>query len=418
MGLPDFTTQSGAVWKGNVDAAAGLYGLGDPVFFAPLRAGIAPLIGVGAGIFARSTTGTYVGIDGIVRTAAIDVARFEAGGYLSEGASTNLALRSEEFDNGAVWVPTGTLVITANSATAPDGTNTADTLDDQDTDIFEALLDQSITVADDSATYTFSLYVKQGTAAKTRFGLRFTGGSVVNIEKELDWSDLSAFAGTVLQLDNGWIRVSFSASNNSSGNTTLIFRIGPAAFGATDVGTIFAWGAQLEKSIPFASSYIPTTVSAVTRNADSLTYDVQNLPLLNGDQTWFCNVTLLGFAAAADQVAMGARGDVTRRITANDFTGNVAQIVFGFSAVDGNVMVPGVSQRLAARKDVAGDAQEIWQDGVNTGSDVLGGLQTGPATFVDVGHGGLASHLFGNIRDIRLYNNALNEGGMFRLGAQ
>ena len=57
--------------------------------------------------FTRASSGTYVGSDGLVKTA-----------------TTNLLLRSEEFDN-ASWVKLNSTV-TANAATAPNGSLTAD----------------------------------------------------------------------------------------------------------------------------------------------------------------------------------------------------------------------------------------------------------------------------------------------------
>jgi hypothetical protein len=53
--------------------------------------------------------GTYVDSEGVIRTA-----------------TTNLLLRSEEFDDNASWTK-ASATITTNTTTAPDGTITADT---------------------------------------------------------------------------------------------------------------------------------------------------------------------------------------------------------------------------------------------------------------------------------------------------
>ena len=57
--------------------------------------------------FTRSTTGTYY------------------NGYSSAVAEQNLLLQSQTFDN-ASWTKGADVTITANGATAPDGTATAD----------------------------------------------------------------------------------------------------------------------------------------------------------------------------------------------------------------------------------------------------------------------------------------------------
>ena len=81
--------------------------------------------------FTRSTTGTYLGSDGLLKTAAVDEPRLEydaqgnALGLLIEEARTNLLSYSQEFDDN-YWTKTGSTTVIANNAVAPDGTTTAD----------------------------------------------------------------------------------------------------------------------------------------------------------------------------------------------------------------------------------------------------------------------------------------------------
>ena len=83
--------------------------------------------------FARSTTGTFVGSDGLIQTAAINTPRFDydpvtlaCKGLLIEEQRVNLLTYSDDFSNAA-WTKTNATV-TANAVAAPDGTTTADTL--------------------------------------------------------------------------------------------------------------------------------------------------------------------------------------------------------------------------------------------------------------------------------------------------
>src|SRR5690606_15029350 len=69
---------------------------------------------------------------------------------------TNLLLRSQEFENGS-WVKTG-FTVTANAASAPDGTGTADSLLETATTGVHALT-QGVSLADNTK-YTYSVYVK------------------------------------------------------------------------------------------------------------------------------------------------------------------------------------------------------------------------------------------------------------------
>jgi hypothetical protein len=83
----------------------------------------------------RATTGTYFNASGVLQTAAIDAPRFDhnpvspfaATGLLIEEQRTNLMLQSGNLADPA-WSTNSNVtspVITANAATAPDGTTTA-----------------------------------------------------------------------------------------------------------------------------------------------------------------------------------------------------------------------------------------------------------------------------------------------------
>ena len=64
--------------------------LPQPLCFMPLSNDLSLSPGVGVATFTRSTTGTYVDkVDGLVKTAAIDAARFEQNGVLIEGGKVN-----------------------------------------------------------------------------------------------------------------------------------------------------------------------------------------------------------------------------------------------------------------------------------------------------------------------------------------
>jgi hypothetical protein len=237
--------------------------------------------------FTRASSGTYVDADGLIKTAANNVPRFdhnpvtgESLGLLVEEQRTNLLLRSEEFET--TWTATRA-TITTNAGTAPNGTQTADKL------ILDATANnshfvQQVPSITAGSQYVASLYVK---AAEYQFlrlellgnvstGDLITRGFNVSTGAALSAISVtgSAVAGAtgIEALSNGWYRVWIGGTLNGT-DTAARLRIllgsstGGALVNGDGTSGTYIWGAQLEAGA-FPTSYIPTTDSAVTRSAD------------------------------------------------------------------------------------------------------------------------------------------------------
>ena len=216
--------------------------------------------------FTRASTGTYVGSDGLIKTAVTNEARFdhnpttgESLGLLVEEARTNLVLRSEELDN-ASWTKQSSVSVSANTTISPDGALTADTVTaDQSLGIFQSV------AATVSTTYTNSVYIKAGTA--TAIMLRDDTGAGRHIVFNPSTGVITATSGTLVSsgsqaLNNGWYRYFMTYVADA---TTARGIIRPNSAGSAQ--TFIAWGAQIEAGA-FATSYIPTTTATATRAAD------------------------------------------------------------------------------------------------------------------------------------------------------
>jgi len=235
-------TQTSATSAAQIHWVAILNAAGDFVYTGDGTSGIfiwgAQLeIGVLTDYIPTTTTAVSVGM--LANVPRIDYTGGGFGKLLLEPQRTNIALRSEEFSNASSWVLTNSGTITANTTISPDGTQTADTLN---AGANSAQVQQHRTDTS-GAVYTVSIWVKRITGTGNVF-LR----AVVN-------------ADTLIAVTSDWQR--FTATVTS---TTTTIRIGVKL--ATSGDAVAIWGGQVELG-SYATSYIPTTTTAVTRLADA-----------------------------------------------------------------------------------------------------------------------------------------------------
>ena len=187
-------------------------------------------------------------------------------GLLIEEQRVNLLLYSDQFDN-AGWTKAGA-TITANATTSPDGTANADKLVENTAAASQHRVQQAVTTVI-GTSYTHTIYLKAG--ERTLVTLRVTGtatfaGCTVNLAT----GTISAVTGvgTITNAGGGWYRVSVTGTADSTTTTCFVnLSDGSITYTGDGVSGAFLYGAQLEVG-SFATSYIPTVASTVTRAAD------------------------------------------------------------------------------------------------------------------------------------------------------
>lgn len=161
-----------------------------------------------------------------------------AGGIITPPPSpvlrTNYALWSQDFSNGS-WIKTGTVSVTPNTALAPDGTMTADTLDWSGSNANQG--PYQLFPGSFPGVHTRSLWIRGATS----------GGQVYLVD---------AFLGsgsTIIDITDAWQRVFLAETPASAEGAGMWLR---KSTGAPD--TVYIWGAQFESG-PVPTAYIPTT---------------------------------------------------------------------------------------------------------------------------------------------------------------
>ena len=264
----------------------------DITFTGPKRSLVDRVSG-NAAQFTRNTIGTYVGADGLIKTAAAGEPRYtydpltgEELGLLVETDATNFLYPSTpDYTGGFGSWSNGLAPTVPNAGIAPDGTNTAVRVDWSTVSGAERLYYDTGTPTTVGITEVHSFFVKPvGTGVI--FGVTFQGvnwswingltsskGFYFDFDSETFYANTGTGYGEVItKFPNGWYRISIPAINNGTG----LFNTYVQMQRNVQVGDWYIWGVQRENG-SYPTSYIPTTTSTITRDPDTVTLTNNNI---------------------------------------------------------------------------------------------------------------------------------------------
>jgi len=226
--------------------------------------------------YTATTTQPITNYIPVLLTATDNVARFdhnpttsESLGLLVEEQRTNLLTYSSQFDDAA-WTKSD-CSITSNTIVAPDGTLTGDKVVENTATASHFTSSNAIPTS--GSPQVFSVYAKAAEQTKISLaGAGFTGqGFAAIFNLATGTMEINTGSkGTITSVGNGWYRcsIAFTPSNTVPYQIQLVDASNNITYTGNGYSGVFIWGAQLEAG-GFATSYIPTVASQVTRSSDA-----------------------------------------------------------------------------------------------------------------------------------------------------
>jgi len=337
--------------------------------------------------FTRASTATYVNASGLIASAAVNEARFdhnpatgESLGLLVEEARTNLVTYSEQF-GGAGW-GRNSVTITANSATAPDGTTTADTFAGNGTNNQHYMEGSGA-----AGAKTISVFAKANTNNFVQ--LFFSGGGSswanFNVSTGVVGSIGTLCTASIQQFANGWYRCILATTDSGAAAPTFCI-VTSATSGRAESNSlstsVYLWGAQSEASQSFPTSYIPTVASTVTRAADVASMTGTNFSswYRQSEGTWLINFANDAAKQGAFRGVLSLGGNNTPRIQGNSVVGYGGSLSFTPTALTKAGLAYGSTEGRAVNGSVTSGAGGTID--IETYVDIGTGASSSPASYM------------------------------------
>ena len=373
--------------------------------------------------FDRGSTATRVNRGGLIETVATDEPRIDftnntKGHLLLEPSRSNLVTYSEDFSQG-YWVKDDVTLESA-SITDPSGGTGAYLMKGNTNSSRHNIRANSDTTTDS----IISVFAKKKDLRYLQLGSAHSGNQYANFDLETGVIGAvgSDFSNVKIEnYGNGWYRL--SAKANSQNSDVYISLVSSSTAGwletwsmdnATD--GLYLWGAQHEEG-SYATSYIPTSGSAVTRSAD-VCNNAGNSNVFNDSE----GVLYAEIAALADD-------DTFRFITLSDGTSNNTVRIYLYNAIYGRVLVGGAEQCVFSTTSYnvtdynkiailySENNFKMYVNGSQVGTtDTSGSIfPQGTLDELSFHRGDSQFKFYGNCKNLQVFNEALSDSELIAL---
>ena len=365
--------------------------------------------------FDRASSGTVVNKAGLIETVGsgeprIDFKDDAKGALLLEPQRTNVIPYSEDFSNAA-WI-LADVTRTLNYGITPEGlTNSVLITEGSGSAQHRAYLSSSSS----SSIHTLSVFVKNSNGSRQAYIDMGPVTGFFNFDTETMYSALGTTS--VEKWANGWYRISITSTSAFTPVATYLGlgNSNTETFQGNGTSSIEFFAPQLEQG-SYATSYIPTQGSTVTRLADACSQTVPDGIIGQTEGTVYWEINVKTTVATANENILnidgGSFGNTIYFIksASGDFSGEM----YASSVVQASFIKTGITEGIhKMAMAYANNNTAFFVDGVQVG--VTDTSCTIPATNrIQLGQGLLgASDCLSN--DLKLYNTRLTNAELQQL---
>ena len=364
--------------------------------------------------FTRASSATRVNKAGLIETVGsgeprIDFSNDAKGALKLEPSRSNLLPYSGNFSTWAEVFAEGTI----SDIISPNGTDYGIKITDNNVSNTHRI-QLGVTTAS-SGSFTYSLFLKKGTLTTAYFQV-FNGTTASNANVDLENGTITSGGlgvnHTIEDYGNDWYRCSISGNLISTATTVYLYTKQNGSYvGNGDY--LYAWGAQLEQG-SYATSYIPTQGSSVTRVAESCS-DAGNEQVINSiEGVLYWNIITQDSNSSS------------KAISINNGSNTILSIYFYSSSINVIFNVNGVNQFYANFGLTIGQEYKIavlyqennfalYVNGVKRAEDTNGSVPS-VDTFDRLNLSEVSgSKFYGNVKEVKLYNTALTDQELINL---
>jgi len=356
--------------------------------------------------FERGSTATRINKEGLIETVGANEPRIDykddsKGALLLEPSRTNVNKKSENIQN---WSFASNASGEYGYEDPFKGNKAVKLTSTNDAQAYQAY--QSSSILSSGTTYTYSIYAKRGTGYKLLidFAIPSNGSVIVDLRDGslISESGIGYITYNVEELSNGWYRISMVSTFNSS----AYFRTGLYQ----QQGDCYVAFAQIEAG-SYATSYIPTQGTVQTRLADTCTNGANEQVIKSTEGVLYYEASYID-GSDYNSVSLSNNSgseklrtwyDNTNLVFAN-FVNNVNQTFIAYP------ISKNINYKIAVRYKLNDFA--LYVNGNKATNIVvnLGGVSPQNSyNKLNLNSGDIYNKLYGNVKDVKLYNTALTD---------